>query len=82
MIMTKKEYKAAFFDLVFDISNEEATNINFFKFQSTLKLVSTIIRNNEVRELNKVLRQHFPQYYKSPFNIKSIHQKSNNENKK
>lgn len=66
-MMTKKEYKTAFFDLVFDITNEEATNINFFKFQNTLKLVGAIIRNNEERELNKVLRLHFPEYYKIHF---------------
>jgi hypothetical protein len=61
--MTNKEYKTAFHDLVFEINSEDATNINFFKFQNTLKLVSTLLRNNKERELNKILRLHFPEYY-------------------
>lgn len=58
--MPVNEYKTAFSDLVYDIVREDISDI---EFKGIMKMISSLICNKKEKELFKILKFHFPEYY-------------------
>lgn len=64
--MKEKEFKSAFFDLVYDVLREGVSDKDF---QFIMEIVNRIICDKKEKELLKILKFQFPEYYNL---IKSI----------
>jgi len=60
LIMPVSEYKTAFSDLVYDIVREDISDI---QFQGIMKFINSLICDKKEKELFRILKFHFPEYY-------------------
>ena len=58
--MAVNEYKTAFSDLVYDIVREDIYDM---EFQSIMKMINSLICDKKEKELFRILKFHFPEYY-------------------
>jgi len=70
--MPAKEFKTAFSDLIYDIIKEDISDMEFMEFQSILKMINSLICDKKEKELFRILKFHFPEYYNriKPFKVK------------
>lgn len=61
--MPAKEFKTSFSDLVYDIIREDISDMNFMEFQSIMKMINNLICDKKEKELFRILKFHFPEYY-------------------
>lgn len=61
--MTVKEFKTVFSDFVYDIIREDISDMNFMEFQGIMKITNSLICDKKEKELFRILKFHFPEYY-------------------
>lgn len=61
--MRVNEFKTAFSDLVYDIIRADVSDLDFMEFQNIMKMISILFCNKKERELFRILKLHFPEYY-------------------